>query len=169
MTHPALKSGRSRRLIPILAFNAAYLLAAIAGSIASGNSEFILYIVIMLILGSIVWFADRRVVFSPLVLWGLSGWGLVHMAGDLIAVPESWPINGEHRVLYSLWLIPELLKYDHVVHAFGFGCASAYETQSNYLTPILSLAPDQGLGGGHRRPDSDAENSESTTVSERLL
>jgi hypothetical protein len=121
MTHPALKSGRSRRLIPILAFNAAYLLAAIAGSIASGNSEFILYIVIMLILGSIVWFADRRVVFSPLVLWGLSGWGLVHMAGGLIAVPESWPINGEHRVLYSLWLIPELLKYDHVVHAFGFG------------------------------------------------
>ena len=121
MTHPALKSGRSRRLIPILAFNAAYLLAAIAGSIASGNSEFILYIVIMLILGSIVWFADRRVVFSSLVLWGLSGWVLVHMAGGLIAVPESWPINGEHRVLYSLWLIPELLKYDHVVHAFGFG------------------------------------------------
>jgi hypothetical protein len=24
-------------------------------------------------------------------------------------------------VLYSLWLIPDLLKYDHVVHAYGFG------------------------------------------------
>lgn len=100
---------------------APYLIAAIAGSVASGNSEFILYIVIMLILGSAVWFADRRVGFSPLVLWGLNGWGLVHMAGGLIAVPESWPINGEHRVLYSLWLIPDLLKYDHVVHAYGFG------------------------------------------------
>lgn len=107
--------------MPILGFNIAYLLAAIAGSIASGNSEFILYIVIMLILGSVVWFADRRVEFSPLVLWGLSGWGLIHMAGGLIAVPDSWPINGVHRVLYSLWLIPELLKYDHVVHAYGFG------------------------------------------------
>jgi hypothetical protein len=50
-----------------------------------------------------------------------SGWGLVHMAGGLIAVPETWPVNGEHRVLYSLWLIPDLLKYDHVVHAYGFG------------------------------------------------
>ena len=112
---------RLRQLIPILGFNLAYLLAAIIGSIASGNSEFVLYILIMLILGSVVWFADRRVGFSPLVLWGLSGWGLAHMAGGLIAVPESWPINGEHRVLYSLWLIPDLLKYDHVVHAFGFG------------------------------------------------
>ena len=121
MTESRKASDRLRQLIPILGFNLAYLFAAIVGSIASGNSEFILYIVIMLVLGSVIWFADRRVGFSPLVLWGLSGWGLVHMAGGLIAVPESWPINGEHRVLYSLWLIPDLLKYDHVVHAFGFG------------------------------------------------
>ena len=121
MTDATQTSDRLRQLIPILGFNVAYLLAAIAGSVASGNSEFVLYIVIMLVLGSVVWFADRRVVFSPLVLWGLSGWGLIHMAGGLIAVPESWPINGEHRVLYSLWLIPDLLKYDHVVHAYGFG------------------------------------------------
>lgn len=112
---------RLQQLMPVLVFNAVYLLAAVVGSIASNNSEFILYIVIMLVLGSVVWFADRRVVFSLLVLWGLSLWGLVHMAGGLISVPESWPINGEHRVLYSLWLIPECLKYDHVVHAFGFG------------------------------------------------
>jgi hypothetical protein len=121
MTESRKASDRLRQLIPILGFNLAYLFAAIVGSIASGNSEFILYIVIMLVLGSVIWFADRRVGFSPLVLWGLSGWGLVHMAGGLIAVPESWPINGEHRVLYSLWLIPDLLKYDHVVHAYGFG------------------------------------------------
>lgn len=121
MTDSTQVSDRLRQLIPILGFNASYLLAAIAGSIASGNSEFILYILIMLILGSVIWYADRRVQFSPLVLWCLSIWGLVHMAGGLIAVPDSWPINGEHRVLYSLWLIPDLLKYDHVVHAFGFG------------------------------------------------
>lgn len=112
---------RLKQLLPVLEFNAAYLLAAVVASITSGNSEFILYIVIMLVLGSVVWIADRRVTFSRNVLWGLSLWGLVHMAGGLIAVPESWPINGEHRVLYSLWLIPNYLKYDHVVHAFGFG------------------------------------------------
>lgn len=121
MTDSTHVPDRLRQLIPIFGFNASYLLAAIVGSIVSGNSEFILYILIMLILGGVIWYADRRVQFSPLVLWCLSTWGAVHMAGGLIAVPDSWPINGEHRVLYSLWLIPDLLKYDHVVHAFGFG------------------------------------------------
>jgi hypothetical protein len=139
---------RLRQLIPILGFNLAYLLAAIIGSVASGNSEFILYIVIMLVLGSVVWFADRRVGFSPLVLWGLSGWGLIHMAGGLIAVPESWPINGEHRVLYSLWLIPDLLKYDHVVHAYGFdvttlacweGLCAILTAQRNQVEPSVPV------------------------------
>ncbi len=67
MTESTQTPDRLRQLIPILGFNIAYLLAAIVGSIASGNSEFILYIVIMLILGSVVWFADHRVGFSPLV------------------------------------------------------------------------------------------------------
>jgi hypothetical protein len=43
------------------------------------------------------------------------------MAGGLMSVPESWPINGETHVLYNWWLIPGLLKYDQVVHAYGFG------------------------------------------------
>jgi hypothetical protein len=60
------------------------------------------------------------------------------MAGGLIAVPESWPINGEHRVLYSLWLIPDVLKYDHVVHAYGFGvttlaCSTGRDRGSSML------------------------------------
>jgi hypothetical protein len=157
---------RMNQLIPVLIFNTVYLLTAVAASIVSGNSEFILYIVIMLVLGSVIWFADRRVRFSPSVLWGLSVWGLVHMAGGLIAVPESWPINGEHRVLYSLWLIPDLLKYDHVVHAFGFGvttlvcweglCAilAAQKTSGDSSVPIPTLgtltlcgAASMGFGG----------------------
>ena len=36
-------------------------------------------------------------------------------------VPEAWPIDGGHRVLYSLWLLPRMLKYDQVIHAYGFG------------------------------------------------
>lgn len=54
------------------------------------------------------------------VLWGLSLWGLLHMAGGLVPVPASWPIHGDIRVLYSWWLIPGWLKYDQVVHAYGF-------------------------------------------------
>jgi hypothetical protein len=54
-------------------------------------------------------------------MWGLALWGLAHMAGGLVPVPVSWPIHGNVRVLYSLWLIPDRLKYDQVVHAWGFG------------------------------------------------
>lgn len=121
MKEPAVSTSRLRQLAPILMFNSIYLVAATAGSVTTGNSEFILYILVMLVLGGVVCFADRRIHFSPAVLWGLSGWGLAHMAGGLVAVPESWPINGEHRVLYSVWLIPECLKYDHLIHAYGFG------------------------------------------------
>jgi len=43
------------------------------------------------------------------------------MAGGLIPVPATWPIEGEIPVLHSWWLIPDYLKYDNIVHAYGFG------------------------------------------------
>lgn len=102
-------------------FTAAYLAAAVAGVLWSGNAEFVLYILVMLLLIGAVAVVHRRVWLSRGVLWGLSIWGLAHMAGGLVPVPEDWPINGDVRVLYSWWLIPGYLKFDHVVHAFGFG------------------------------------------------
>ncbi len=111
---------RQPGIIVLLLFNAAYLLAATFVAASRKNGEFAFYLVVMLILGATVVAVHRRVNLSRGVLWGLSVWGLAHMAGGLVAVPEGWPINGETRVLYSLWLIPNSLKYDHIVHAFGF-------------------------------------------------
>lgn len=111
----------SRVEVRVLSFNVAYLIAASAVFVARGNAEFVLYILIMLVLGALILTAHRRVKFPEGVLWALSVWGLLHMAGGLVPVPELWPINGEIRVLYSLWFIPGLLKYDHVIHAYGFG------------------------------------------------
>lgn len=108
----------------VIAFTALYLLAAGAGAVATGNREFIFYTVVMLLLVAVAAALHFRVGLSRGVLWGLSLWGLVHLAGGLVPVPDSWPINGETRVLYSWWIIPELLKYDHVVHAYGFGVAT---------------------------------------------
>ena len=54
-------------------------------------------------------------------LWGPSLWGLAHMAGGMMPVPSSWPIKGETHVLYNWWLEPGILKYDQLVHAYGFG------------------------------------------------
>lgn len=114
----------SERLWPVAAFTALYLAAATVGAFALGNREFLLYIVVMALLVGVVWVVHRGVALANATLWALSLWGLLHMAGGLVTVPESWPISGDIRVLYSLWLIPERLKYDQVVHAYGFGVAT---------------------------------------------
>jgi putative membrane protein len=60
---------------------------------------------------------------SERLLWALAVVGTMHLAGGLVPVPASWPISGT-AVLYNLWLIPSLLRYDHLVHAVGFGLAA---------------------------------------------
>lgn len=111
-------------VLPVAAFTSLYLLVATTVSLGNGNIEFLFYIIVMLALMLVVWLVHRSVVLTSPVLWALSIWGLAHMAGGLIPLPEAWPINGDTRVLYSLWLIPDRLKYDQVVHAYGFGVAT---------------------------------------------
>ncbi len=105
----------------VLAFTVVYVLLAAAAALRGGNLEFVFYIVLMVPILAAVIAMHFRVNFSTGVLCGLSLWGLAHLAGGLLPVPESWPIHGQTRVLYSWWLIPDHLKYDHVVHALGFG------------------------------------------------
>jgi hypothetical protein len=114
----------SQRLWPVAAFTALYLVIATVGALALGNREFLFYIVVMVLLLGVVWLVHRSIELTSGTLWALSLWGLAHMAGGLVGVPDAWPINGDIRVLYSLWLIPERLKYDQVVHAYGFGVAT---------------------------------------------
>lgn len=100
---------------------AAYLTVSAIAAYVGGNGEFVFYLVVMCVLAVAVLEVHRRIGLTPELLWCLSLWGLMHMAGGLLPVPESWPINGDMRVLYSWWLIPGWLKYDHITHAFGFG------------------------------------------------
>lgn len=116
-----MSSQPSPRLLPIVIFNSAYMLAAIGSSVAHGNQEFIFYIVVMLVLIGVMTLVHRVAGLTRGLLWALSIWGLLHMAGGLVPTPPGWPYNGDHAVLYSLWIIPERLKYDQIVHAYGFG------------------------------------------------
>lgn len=114
-------SDRPLKLLPIVLFNAAYMLTAVAVSMARGNKEFLFYIAVMVVLIGVMTLVHRRVGLTMPLLWAFSVWGFLHMAGGLCPLPAGWPYNGEHAVLYSWWLIPDLLKYDQVVHAYGFG------------------------------------------------
>lgn len=136
--------------VGVVAFTAAYLLAAVAGALLGGNREFIFYLVVMLLLIAGVGTLHRRVGFSQGLLWALSLWGLAHMAGGLVPVPESWLIDGGHRVLYSLWIVPDLLKYDQVVHAYGFGtttvaCWQGLQCIVRALTGRSDVRPTPGM------------------------
>jgi hypothetical protein len=109
------------RLLPLIAFTAIYMFAAVAGAMLQGNREFVFYIVVMLVLIGVVTLIHRALTLTAPLLWALCIWGLLHMAGGLVPLPQSWPFNGEQAVLYSWWIIPQWLKYDQIVHAYGFG------------------------------------------------
>lgn len=109
----------------VAVFAAAYLAVAAVAAVATGNREFVFYIASMILIIVGIGWAHARIGFSAPVLWGLAAWGLLHMAGGLVPIPASWPAEGSIRVLYSWWLVPGVLKYDNVVHAFGFGMTTA--------------------------------------------
>jgi uncharacterized membrane protein YjdF len=142
-------------------FTLAYLAVALVAGLRTGNGEFLFYIGVMVVLIGLVLTVNRSIELSTGALWALSLWGLLHMAGGLVTVPPGWPVNAESRVLYTLWLIPDRLKYDHIVHAFGFGVTtwvcwqglkSAIRKRSGHEPApafgLLVLAAAAGLGFG---------------------
>jgi putative membrane protein len=102
-------------------FTGAYVLAFTAWFLIRGNYEFVVYVITMLILIALVGRSLRSAEYPLSMLWALSLWGLLHMAGGGVPVGES--------VLYSAQVVPlsppdgewTFLKYDQIVHAYGFG------------------------------------------------
>ncbi|HSL25740.1 MAG TPA: hypothetical protein VLA54_05595 [Acidimicrobiia bacterium] len=94
---------------------AVYYLGFLTVGFTTGNRQVVFYAAIMALLFVAIAWWDRRRRFSKLVLWGLAAWGALHMAGGMV------PVSGG-RVLYNLWLLP-FLRFDHLVHALGFGFA----------------------------------------------
>ncbi len=71
----------------LVPFTLLYLAAACIGAVRTGNGEFLFYIAVLVALIAAVSFLHFRVRLSAGVLWGLSAWGLAHMAGGLLPVP----------------------------------------------------------------------------------
>jgi hypothetical protein len=102
-------------------FTLAYVVAFTAWFLIRGNFEFVVYVITMLILIALVGRSLRSAEYPLPMLWALSVWGLLHMAGGGVPVGDS--------VLYSAQVIPlspaegewTFLKYDQIVHAYGFG------------------------------------------------
>ena len=144
----------TRREWPILAVNLAYLPVFTALAVRKLNFEFLLYVGVILILGAWIVVKQRSVRFAPHILWGLTLWGIVHMAGG------NFQFGGNK--LYDLELVrlvPSLhiLRYDQVVHTFGFGVATLVcahllsphlrtDTRQSSVLLVLVLLMGAGMG-----------------------
>ncbi len=98
-----------------------FLIATAIISLASDNNWFFVNAIMMGIVFVVLGYLHHRIRLSTATIWALAGWCVLHMGGGLIQIPETWPIEGDSHVLYSWWLIPDLLKYDNIIHAYGFG------------------------------------------------
>lgn len=102
----------------ILLVTAFYLVAALSAAITQKNWGFLsFYIPFFIVFAIIIAFMHKKVGFPKGLLWCLSIWGAAHLAGGLVQLPQE----GKDPVLYSWWLIQDRLKYDNVIHAYGFG------------------------------------------------
>ena len=104
----------------ILLFNLLYIGAFTFYYVTRRNFEFLLYIGVLVFFFALIFLTLPKSKFGPVVLWGLSLWGLLHMAGGGVHLGDG--------VLYDLILIPlvsqgeiVILRYDQAVHCFGFG------------------------------------------------
>jgi len=105
-----------RREYPILIVNLVYIGGFTAVSLGHENYEFVLYAGVVIAVAALILYKQEKVRFDRTILWGLTFWGLMHMAGGNIRVGDG--------VLYQVQLIPMLLRYDQFVHFYGFGIAT---------------------------------------------
>lgn len=102
------------------AFSAGYAVALVAVGFTPFPVRTVAYGAIMLVDFVVVAAVNRRVRLPGWILWGLSIWGLMHMVGGLVAWESS--ANG---IVYGIWLVPGVLRYDHLTHFFGFAMGTA--------------------------------------------
>lgn len=108
----------------LLAFTVLYMLGFGVHYARALNFEFLGYYLILIFGFVLVFKTLNRSKFPLYILWGLSLWGLLHMAGGSVPIGDT--------VLYGYKIYPffvgegqfYVLRMDQVIHAFGFGVSA---------------------------------------------
>ncbi len=114
----AIKKGQ----LPILLVNIITLICFSILFVRRQNYEFLLYVGVIIFFLVLILLTNRKVNLPNNVLWGLTAWSLLHMAGGGLY------IGG--KKIYELILIPlvgdpyYIFRYDQFVHIVGFGAAT---------------------------------------------
>lgn len=98
-------------------FTTAYLAVFLVYGLAVSSDVVVPYIVLIVGLVVLVCRLERQSSLGIGVMWGLAVWGCAHLAGGVI------PLDGD-RTLYNAIVGIDLIRFDRLVHAFGFGYAT---------------------------------------------
>ncbi|MBD3307100.1 DUF2238 domain-containing protein [candidate division KSB3 bacterium] len=107
---------------PIFLVNVIALLGFSLLYIQRQNYEFLIYVGVIVFFLCLILLTNNRVNFPNNVLWGLTAWSLLHMAGGGLYFGGT--------KLYGIMLVPlvgdpyYIFKYDQLVHIVGFGVAT---------------------------------------------
>lgn len=155
------KIASRRQLHEVLAFSIAYLAIAAIFIVAGRNHEFLLYLAVLSVIIIVVIGVYNHAGLSRAILWAFSIWGLTHMLGGLVPIPEHWHHDDTSGVLYNWRVIPGYAKFDQLVHGYGVGLvtwlcwqALAVRVRSHDGSPLnptlgmLSICASAGMGFG---------------------
>ncbi len=117
-TTSPIQANISKTHIGIFVFNLAYLVTFCFLFAASRNYEFLLYVGTVGFFVIFISLLHLKFNFSIVVLAGLSIWGLLHMLGGYVHIGDG--------VLYGYQIIDKFLRFDQLVHMYGFGMATLF-------------------------------------------
>lgn len=92
-------------------FTFVYMLFFVVFSVINKNYEFVYYIIVLSILMFIIILYHKKMHLSATIISGLIVLGAMHLAGGILKI--------KNVRLYDIWLIPNLFRYDNLVHLFG--------------------------------------------------
>ena len=120
----------------IFIFNFVYLLCSAIYFLSKENYEFVMYVGVIIFLFGLIIITNKQVNYPNGVLWLLTGWGVLHMLGGGLRIGDS-VLYG--KMIYTFSETYRILKFDQVVHAFGFGVATLLAWI--LLKPLLKINP----------------------------
>lgn len=134
-----------------------YLVGGSVVFLGAGNTEFIIYVAVLLVIFAGTLLFHKKVQFPLWMLWLLSGWGLMHVLGGAVTIGDH--VLFAHRIFPLIDLGGEfyILKYDQVVHGYLYGLVAvmAYhallvqynQTSLRCFTALVAVLVSLGISG----------------------
>jgi putative membrane protein len=146
-----------RSVVPVVAFSALYLLLGGLYFARDLNLEFVIYVAVIVAIFVGVFATLCWTRFPVWMLWLLSVWGLMHVAGG--AVQTSDGVLFAYRIYPFLDLGGDfyILKYDQVVHAYLYGLVALMAHHAlrvplavqghGFLVALMAIMASLGVSG----------------------